>query len=133
MTVELHMLMLSAAFGLTHIFLTAHSASLQRGYRWTASPRDQAVTPLTGVVGRVERGLQNFLETFPFFICAVLVAHVLDLHNTFTEWGAILYFWGRVLYLPLYACGVRVLRSVAWNVATMGIVLIVVSVIIERW
>ena len=133
MTVELRMLMLSVAFGMAHIVLTAHSASLQRGYRWTASSRDQAVPPLTGVSGRVERGLQNFLETLPFFIVAVLVANALDLHNAYTEWGALLYFWGRVVYLPLYAFGVRIVRSIAWNVATLGIVLIVVSIFMERW
>ena len=133
MTVELRMLLLSAVFGMAHIILTAHSASLQRGYRWTASPRDHAVPPLTGVTGRVERGLLNFLETFPFFICAVFVAHVLDLHNSYTEWGALLYFWGRVVYLPLYALGIRIVRSIAWNVAMIGIVLIVVAIFIERW
>ncbi|MEQ1518647.1 MAG: MAPEG family protein [Usitatibacteraceae bacterium] len=113
--------------------MTAHSASLQRGYRWTASSRDQAVPPMTGISGRIERGLQNFLETFPFFVCAVLIAHLLDLHNTYTEAGALLYFWGRIIYLPLYAFGVRVLRSIAWNVAMIGIIMIIVTIFVERW
>ena len=133
MTVELRMLMLSIAFGLVHVLLTAHSTSRQRGYRWTASARDQAVPPLTGVSARLERGLLNFYETLPFFICAVLVAHAVDLHNVYTESGALLYFWGRVAYLPLYALGVRIVRSIAWNVATLGIVLIVVALFMERW
>ena len=133
MTVELRMLLLSAAFGVAHIMLTAHSASLQRGYRWTASPRDHAVLPLTGVTGRVERGLQNFLETFPFFIAAVFIAHALDLHNAYTEWGALLYFWGRAAYLPLYALGIRIVRSIAWNISMIGIALIVGTILVERW
>lgn len=133
MTVELRMLMLSVVFGMAHIVLTAHSTSHQRGYRWTASSRDQVVPPLTGVSGRLERGLQNFLETLPFFIAAVLVANALDLHNAYTEWGALLYFWGRLVYLPLYAFGVRVVRSISWNVATLGIMLIVGSILVERW
>jgi uncharacterized MAPEG superfamily protein len=133
MTVELRMLLLSAAFGLAHIFLTAHSTNHQRGYRWMAGPRDQPALPLAGVAGRIERGLENFHETFPFFICAVLVAHVLDIHNSYTETGAMLYFWGRVAYLPLYAFSVRVVRSIAWNVATIGIVLIFGAIFVERW
>lgn len=132
MTVELRMLMLSVTFGMAHIILTAHSASRQRGYRWTASARDHAVPPLTGVAGRVERGLLNFLETFPFFIATVLAAHILDVHNSYTEWGALLYFWGRVVYLPLYAFGVRIVRSIAWNVATIGIVIMVAAIFVER-
>jgi uncharacterized MAPEG superfamily protein len=31
---------------------------------------------------------------------------------------------GRVLYLPLYAFGVFLVRSLAWNVETLGIVLL---------
>jgi hypothetical protein len=43
----------------------SHAASLQRGYRRTASARDQEVAPLTGVAGRLDRALRNFSETFP--------------------------------------------------------------------
>ena len=44
-----------------------------------------------------------------------------------TLWGAQLYFWTRVLYVPLYAFGVPLVRSLAWNVATFGIILILLS------
>jgi uncharacterized MAPEG superfamily protein len=44
-----------------------------------------------------------------------------------TVWGAQLYFWGRLAYLPLYVSGVPLVRSLAWNVATFGIVLILLS------
>ena len=46
-----------------------------------------------------------------------------------TEWGAVLYFVARVAYVPLYAYGVRVVRSLAWTVATLGIILILVGLI----
>jgi uncharacterized MAPEG superfamily protein len=46
-----------------------------------------------------------------------------------TEWGAQLYLWGRVAYLALYAAGVFLLRSLAWNVATLGIVLVLLSLV----
>jgi uncharacterized MAPEG superfamily protein len=54
---------LSIVLGLVHIVL-AHAASLQRGYVWAASSRDEAVPALTGVAGRLARALQNFGETF---------------------------------------------------------------------
>jgi uncharacterized MAPEG superfamily protein len=44
-----------------------------------------------------------------------------------TVWGAQLYFWGRVVYVPLYGFGVFLVRSLAWNVATFGIILILLS------
>jgi uncharacterized MAPEG superfamily protein len=46
MTVELKMLALSIVLGLVHIVLASHAASLQRGYVWTASSRDEAVPAL---------------------------------------------------------------------------------------
>jgi uncharacterized MAPEG superfamily protein len=52
--------------------------------------------------GRLQRALRNFGETFPLFAAAVLIAHVENVHNAYTLWGAHLYFWGRVVYLPLY-------------------------------
>ena len=49
MTPELNMLALSVVLGLVPIVLASHTASLQRGYLWTASFRDEAAPPLTGV------------------------------------------------------------------------------------
>jgi uncharacterized MAPEG superfamily protein len=121
------MLGLAVLLGLGQIVAASHAASLQRGYRWTAGPRDGPAQPLRGVAGRLERALRNFLETFPLFAAAVLAAHVLEIHNALTEWGARLYFWARVAYVPLYAAGVPVVRSLVWNVATLGIVLFVVA------
>jgi uncharacterized MAPEG superfamily protein len=72
MTLELKMLALSIVLGLVQIVLASHAASLQRGYVWTASSRDEAVPKLTGVAGRLERALHNFVETFPLFAAAVL-------------------------------------------------------------
>jgi len=129
MTLELKMLALSIVLGLVQIVLASHAASLQRGYVWTASSRDEAVPSLTGVAGRLERALQNFVETFPLFAAAVLTAHVADAHSWMTEWGAQVYFWARVVYLPLYAAGISLLRSLVWNVATLGIVLILLSLV----
>src|ERR671933_1369913 len=121
------MLTLSVALGLIQIVAASHAASLQRGYRWTASPRDEVTPPLRGVAGRLDRALRNFVETFPLFAAVVLAAHVTNTHDALTEWGARLYFWGRLAYVLLYATGVPLIRSLVWNVATIGIVLIVAA------
>jgi len=129
MTLELRMLALSIVLGLVQIVLASHAASLQRGYVWTASSRDETVPELAGVAGRLARALQNFVETFPLFAAGVLIAHVAGTHGWMTEWGVQLYFWGRVTYLALYAGGVFLLRSLAWNVAALGIVLVLLSLV----
>jgi len=129
MTIELTMLACSVALGLGHIVLASHAASFQRGYRWTASARDESVPPLTGVPGRLERAARNYLETFTFFAATVLMANAAGRHSWMTAAGAQLYFWGRVAYLPLYALGVPLLRSLAWNVATLGIVMVLLALL----
>jgi uncharacterized MAPEG superfamily protein len=129
MTTELTLLALSIVLGLVQIVLSAHSKSMQRGYRWTAGPRDDPKPPLSGTAGRLERALANFLETFPLFAAAVLIGHAVDRHNGLTVWGAHLYFWGRIVYVPLYAFGVPLVRSLAWNVATLGIGLLLAALV----
>jgi uncharacterized MAPEG superfamily protein len=41
-----------------------------------------------------------------------------------------LYIAGRVAYLPLYASGVFVVRSMAWNVAIAGIIAVYVALFV---
>lgn len=127
MTIELKMLTLSVVLGIVQIVAASHAASRQHGYRWSASPRDEKMPPLRSVAGRLDRALRNFIETFPLFAAVVLTAHVSDTHNALTEWGAQLYFWARVAYVPLYAAGVPLVRSLVWNVATIGIGLFVAA------
>jgi uncharacterized MAPEG superfamily protein len=73
--------------------------------------------------------LRNFGETFPLFAAAVLITHVVGRHDWMTEWGVQLYFWGRIAYLALYAGGVFLVRSLIWNVATAGIVLLLLALV----
>src|SRR6266545_4058367 len=127
MSFELAMLAASCVLCLVQIIVSSHAASVQRGYRWTASSRDAEVSPLTGVAGRLERALQNFLETFPVFVAAVFLVHALGRQSVLSEWGAGLYFSARLVYLPLYAAGVPLLRSIVWNVAFVGIVLLLLA------
>jgi uncharacterized MAPEG superfamily protein len=129
MTIELQMLALSIVLGFVHIVLASHAKSWQHGYRWTASARDESPRPLAGVAGRLERAMGNFLETFPFFAAAVVIAHLAGRHNALTLWGVQLYFWARVLYLPLYALGVPLIRSLVWNVAIVGIALLLIALL----
>src|SRR5215217_4337993 len=59
MSFELAMLAASCVLCLVQIVISSHAASLQRGYRWTASSRDVEAPPLTGVAGRLERALRR--------------------------------------------------------------------------
>jgi uncharacterized MAPEG superfamily protein len=132
MTIELRLLIASVVLGLLQLIASSHLISLQRGYRWTASSREGESPPLRGVANRVDQATTNFLETFPFFIALVLVAHVTGRHSLLTVLGAHFYFWGRVGYLLAAAAGFALLRSVlCWNIAVIGILLFIVAMIWE--
>jgi uncharacterized MAPEG superfamily protein len=126
---EFLMLGLSVVLGLVHIVAASHSASLQRGYRWTASARDEPLAPLAGVAGLLARALDNFSETFPLFAALAAAVVVSGKNGALSQWGAGLYFAGRIAYLALYALGVPLHRSLVWNIAMLGIALLLVALL----
>lgn len=127
MTTELCLLTASVALGLLQIALAATGSVVQRGLRWAASARDGEAKLLTGVAGRLDRARGNFLETFPLFAVAVLLALALQRHNGMIVLGAQLYFWARVAYVPAYAAGIPYLRTLIWAVSIVGIVLVLAA------
>jgi uncharacterized MAPEG superfamily protein len=129
MTPELHYLVYSVVLGLVLLIAASHAISSQYGYAWTASNRDEPMPPLKGIVGRVDRALINFSETFPFFAVLVLVAHVAGRNGALTLWGARLYFWGRVVHAIFSVAGYPLLRSMIWNVSLVGMILFVVAML----
>jgi uncharacterized MAPEG superfamily protein len=129
MTIELAMLACSIVLGLAQILVAAHFKTKERGLDWNIGPRDEPEKPLGVTAGRLERARGNFLETFPFFAAAVLMAAVAGRHNWLTQSGAVLYFAGRLVYVPLYAWGIPVARTLAWGVAMLGIVLVLIGLI----
>ena len=133
MPVELFGIVASAVLGLLHIVLASHSASMQRGYKWTASARDREVPPLHGVAGRLARASANYLETYPYFAGLALAVYVSGASSLVSAWGIGLYLAGRSVYLPLYGFGVHLVRSLAWNVATLGIALLGWSLVAHYW
>ena len=126
MTTELTLLAWAVVLGLVHAVATGQFATMQHGLAYNMGPRDEA-KPLTGVGARVQRAFANYMQTFPFFAAVVLIAHVADRHSWLTATGAHLYFWARLAYVPLYAAGTPVVRTVAFLVATLGIVLILIA------
>lgn len=130
MTIELRFLIWSVLLGIAHLIAASHFISHQYGYRWTAGNREEEMPPLKGMTGRIDRATTNFLETFPFFAAVVLVAHLGGCHNTLTILGAHLYFWGRIAYVLASVAGFPLVRSLAWNVPTSGILLFAVALLL---
>ena len=121
---EILVLAWSAVLVVVQIVLAAQLAHRQYGSRWAASARDEPVAPPSLLVGRAQRAFANLMETYPLFVAAVLAAAVTRRLDVWTLVGAHTYLWARVVYLGLYLAGVPLIRSLVWNVALVGIFLI---------
>ena len=129
MTTEYQMLLWTVVLGLVQLVIHVLAAIKVRGLGWALSPRDAAMPRLEGVGGRLDRAFYNLLETFPFFAAVVLVAGNLGVHNSMTALGAQVFFWARVVYIPVYAAGLPAVRTGVWGVSVVGIVMVLSAVL----
>lgn len=127
MTISLSYLLGAIILSVFQVFLAAAVKRSQDGLEWGTGNRDTDPPNYTGLAGRMVRAQANLLETLPGFIGAVLIAHVAGRENAATAWGAGLYFWGRLIYIPVYAFGLVPWRSIVWGVAMIGLALVVIS------
>lgn len=124
MSLELWCLWGAMVLGLVHLTCASFTFKAQVGNRYSVGPRDEDLKP-TGVAGRLDRAQRNFMETFPFFAAAVLLVHLLEKEGQLSAIGSVLYLAGRVVFLPLYAIGVPWLRTFSWNIATLGLAIVI--------
>ena len=129
MTTEYQMLLWTVILGLVQLVIHVLAAIKARGLMWAFSPRDKAMPRLEGVYGRLDRAFYNLLETFPFFAAVVLLAGSMGVHNSMTVLGTQLFFWGRVVYIPVYAVGLPAVRTGVWTVSVVGIVMILAALL----
>ena len=121
---ELAVLVLGAVLLLVHIMLAGQFKTLQYGVDWNAGPRDAEMPPLNAVAGRLTRAQANFQETFPVTIVALIGVVLAGKTGPVTALAAWTWLVARIVYLPLYWAGVPYVRSLAWVVATLALVVI---------
>ena len=126
---ELFWMGLTLVLALAQIFITGNVRTRQYGTAWNMSARDEAMPPLNPLAGRLARAQANLFETLPLYVGALLGAVAAGHLGWKTQIGAPLYFVGRLIYLPLYAAGIPVVRSLVWMAATFGLVLILCALI----
>jgi len=128
MTPALFWLALTLALTIVYIFAPAVVRTMKFGSKWNAGPRDVDMGDPGVLAGRLLRAQANLYETLPLIIGAVLVAHVAGADAGLTSLGAMLYFWSRVAYLPLYAFGVPLVRSLAFMVGLAGLIIVLYAI-----
>jgi uncharacterized MAPEG superfamily protein len=123
MTPELWYLIWSAALTFILAVIAVSGATLEVGLPKLAGNRE-GLPEMSGWVGRAQRAHRNMLESLILFAILVLTAKLAGVSNATTLLGAQLFFWGRIAHAILYIAGVPWLRTAAWAVSIVGLILI---------
>lgn len=73
---------------------------------------------------RLKKAHYNAVENLVVFAALVLTAHVLDAGNGMTEAAAMTYFWARVVHAVAYTAAIPWVRTLAFAVAWVAMLLI---------
>ncbi len=87
--------------------------------------RDEIPYLQPGLGGRLHRAIANLKEGLHLFTPIILLTAILGVSNDQTLLGAKLFLIARVLHAPLYISGIVSLRTLAYFLSIIGIVLIV--------
>jgi uncharacterized MAPEG superfamily protein len=128
MATELSLLVWSVALMFVQVVVAAQGAQMQVGLPKLAENRED-MPVLTGWAGRAKRAHLNMLENLVLFAALVLVAQVAGKTNAMTALGAQLFFWGRLAYAIIYVAGIPWVRTAAWGVSVVGMILIFLQLV----
>jgi uncharacterized MAPEG superfamily protein len=120
---DLQMLVWSAALAIILVLVAVLLAIAAVGVPTLAGNRE-GMPPLTGLAGRAQRAHLNMLESLAIFAIFVIVAQLTGHANATTALGATLFFWARLVHAVVYIAGIPWVRSAAWTVSFVGIVMV---------
>lgn len=125
---ELGLLVWSVILCIAQMLIAVIATQLQVGLPALVGNRDN-MPDITGLAGRATRAHRNMLENLALFASLVLVAQVTGHANAMTALGAQIFFWARLAYAIVYLIGVPWIRTGAWTVSMVGLVLIILQLV----
>jgi len=128
MTLELRLLLWSAVLTLVLAVVAVLGALLQVGLPRLAGNREE-MPAIGGWAGRAMRAHRNLLENIVLFAILVLTARAAGISNASTVLGVQLFFWGRVAHALIYIAGIAWLRTAAWAVSVIGMIMIFLQLV----
>ena len=123
MTPDLKYLLFSVVLAFVQVLIAAAAANHVVGLVTLAGNRDR-LPEYTGFAGRAKRAHLNMIENMVLFSALVLIAAVAGKANATTAMGAMIFFWARLVYAVIYLLGVPWLRTLAWVVSVIGMIMI---------
>ena len=92
-------------------------------FNYLFSSRDNA-QDTSEFFGRASRALRNLFETLPIFIGLILISIIKGVDNSSL---ALLWLISRTIYIPLYIFGINYIRTGAWAVALICLIMMSVK------
>lgn len=86
-----------------------------------------AIPQASLVAARLDRAKNNMIEALPLFLGLALLALAKGAETHRVDQGATVFLFARAAYVPIYAAGVPVLRSVAWLTAMGGMLVMALA------
>ena len=123
MSPDLKYLLFSVILTAVQVLIAAAAANQVVGLSRLAGNRE-GLPEMTGFAGRAKRAHLNMLENMVLFTALVLIAAVANKANATTALGALIFFWARLAYAVIYLLGIPWLRTVAWAVSVIGMIMI---------
>jgi len=128
MSPDLKYLLFSVILTFVQMLVAATGANQAVGLPTLAGNRE-GLPEIKGWAGRAKRAHLNMVENMVLFAALVLIAAVAGKANAMTAMGAAIFFWGRAAYAVIYVAGIAWLRTAAWFVSVIGMVMIAIELL----
>ncbi len=123
---EIFILGWSVLLLIVHIVVQTLSLVKDGGLGYAMSNRDGEVA-MSLITDRLTRGLRNFVETYGAFVALALALAVTGKTGGLGATGALIWFWARVFYVPIFTAGIPVARTGIWTVSIIGLVMMLIQ------
>ena len=119
---DMMILLWAVVLTFVQMLIAAQGAFMQTGLVVLAGNRD-GFPVLTGWAGRARRAHLNMIENMVLFAALVFLVIAAGKTNQWTILGAELFFWGRLAYALIYLAGFPWVRTLAWAISVIGMVM----------
>lgn len=109
------------------IFL--QETSLYRFDLWQIMGNRDLRPKMSVIAARLDRAKNNMLEALPLFLGLAMLSLVKGSGAGEATNGAIVFLLARVVYVPVYAAGIPVLRSLVWLAGMTGLAMMALPLI----
>lgn len=128
MTTDLMYLVWAVALAIVQLLVAVAGSMTQVPITALVGNREPPIE-LKGWVGRAQRAHRNMLESLLLFVALVLTAQVTGKADETTAMGAGVFFYARLAYAAIYCLGIAWVRTIAWTIAMIGLLMILLRLL----